>query len=47
MMSDGAVENVCRLPVEFYGGSKSMMQLVEDSGIVAYPALLTVENIRG
>jgi hypothetical protein len=41
------VERVCRLPVEFYGGSKSMLQLVAESGIAAFLALLTAPNLLG
>jgi hypothetical protein len=46
MSAREVVERICRLPVDFYGGSKSMSQLVAETGISACLALLTVGNIR-
>ena len=46
MCTDEVVKRICRLPVDFYGGSKSMVQLVAESGIGACLALLTVANIE-
>jgi hypothetical protein len=41
------VGRLCRLPIDFYQGSKSMAQLAADSGIGEYPYALTVENAAG
>lgn len=46
-MANEVVERICRLPVDFYAGSKSMSQLVAESGISACLILLTVSNITG
>lgn len=45
MSSDTIIEKICRLPIEFYGGSKSMVELVAEAGINEYPSVLTSENI--
>ena len=45
MNLDEVVEKVCRLPIDFYGGSKSMVELVWESGVEACPAALTAANI--
>jgi hypothetical protein len=45
MSTDETVARLCRLPVDFYGGSKSMVQLVADSGIEEHPETLTVVNM--
>jgi ubiquinone biosynthesis protein COQ9 len=45
MSDNDLAERICRLPVDFYGGSKSMSQLVAESGITACFALLTVDNL--
>jgi hypothetical protein len=45
MKSDPAVERLCRLPADFYSGSKSMLQLIAESGIDASPEALTVTTV--
>jgi hypothetical protein len=45
MQVNSVVEHVCQLPVDFYDGSKSMVQLVSESQIDAFPAALTVDVI--
>ena len=45
MNNDPIVERLCRLPTDFYSGSKSMVQLVAESGINANPAALAVASI--
>jgi hypothetical protein len=45
MKLDLVVERLCRLPIDFYGGSKSMVQLVVESQIDANPESLTVPSI--
>jgi hypothetical protein len=45
MNTDEIVDRVCRLPIDFYGGSKSMVQLVAESGIVEHPEILKLETI--
>jgi hypothetical protein len=45
MKNDSIVERLCRLPADFYSGSKSMVQLVAESGINANPAALAVASI--
>lgn len=47
MSANEVVERVCRLPGEFYGGTRSMSQLLEESGVTSCMALLTVSNIKG
>jgi hypothetical protein len=47
MKPDEIIERICKLPVDFYGGSKSMIQLVAESGISACLTLLTAANILG
>lgn len=40
------VSRLCRMPIDFYGGrSKSMLQLVSESGVDWCPAALTVQNL--
>ena len=46
MNPDDVVEKICRLPMDFYGGSKSMADLVSDSGIRKCPAALTSASIE-
>jgi len=41
METDDVIERVCRLPIDFYNGSKSMLQLVAESGIQAHLAALS------
>lgn len=41
------VARVCRMPVDFYQGSKSMAQLAVESGIGSCPSALTVQNAIG
>lgn len=45
MNDEEVVERVCRLPVDFESGFKSMTQLVADSGIRRCLALLTVGHL--
>lgn len=45
MKSDSAVEPLCRLPADFYSDSKSVLQLITESGVDACPAELTVGTI--
>ena len=45
MQADSVVENICRLTADFYGGSKSMIQLVAESGVSACPDVLTASRI--
>ena len=44
-MPSEVLARVSRLPVDFYSGSKSMVQLVAESGINACLTLLTVPNL--
>jgi hypothetical protein len=39
------IERICRLPADFYRGSKSMVQLVSESGIREFPSALAVDGI--
>ena len=43
--TDEVVARICRLPIDFYCGTKSMVQLVADSGIEAQPTALSVVNL--
>lgn len=45
MNTDTIIERVCRLPIDFYSGSKSMVDLVSESGISDHPAALTNTEI--
>lgn len=45
MNSDAIIERVCRLPIDFYGGSKSIVDLVSESGISDVPSTLTSAEI--
>jgi hypothetical protein len=45
MKSDLAVERLCRLPADFHSGSKSMLHLIAESGIDAYPEALAVPTV--
>jgi len=40
-----AVERISRLPADFYAGSKSMAQLVSESGIGSFPLALSIPHI--
>jgi hypothetical protein len=39
------VEQLCRLPADFYDGSKSMAQLVAESGIAIHPEIVTTSSV--
>jgi hypothetical protein len=39
------IERLCQLPADFGIGAKSMMQLVDRSGIRKNPAILTFQNV--
>ena len=39
------VERLCNLPENFYGGNKSPVQLVAESGIAQYASALSVEAV--
>ena len=45
MDTQAIVECICRLPADFYGGSKSMTQLIIESGIEKRSSVLTIPNI--
>jgi len=45
METVGVVGRICRLPVDFYSGSKSMVQLVAESGIRECPSALAASVI--
>ena len=45
MKTDEVVEHICRLPIDFDGGSNSMVQLVAESGVAARPDLLKLSII--
>jgi hypothetical protein len=45
MTIDAVVERISRLPVDFYAGSKSMVQLISESGVAAVPPALSVQRI--
>jgi hypothetical protein len=45
MQTDEVVARICRLPIDFYVGTKSMVQLVADSGIETQPASLSLANL--
>ena len=45
MKTDPIVEGLCRLPVDFYRGQKSMADLVAESGIDVNPTALAVARI--
>jgi hypothetical protein len=47
METNATVDRVCRLSIDFYSGSKSMVELVSDSGIEADPSRLAVANMIG
>jgi hypothetical protein len=40
-----AVERISRLPADFYAGSKSMAQLISESGIASFPLALSIPHI--
>jgi hypothetical protein len=42
---NAVIARISRLPADFYGGSKSMLQLVAESGAVEFPLALAVEPI--
>jgi len=42
---NAVVEGISRLPSDFYAGSKSMLQLVTESGVAGFPLALAVESI--
>lgn len=39
------VQKVCRLPLDFYAGSKSMIDLVSDAGIKEHSTTITVASV--
>jgi hypothetical protein len=45
MTLDAAVERISRLPVDFYAGSKSIVQLISESGVARFPLALSVPCI--
>jgi hypothetical protein len=45
MDGDQVLWRICKMPLDFYGGSKSMLQLVSESGIDAHPQALTVTRL--
>jgi len=40
------VSRLCRMPLDFYAGSKSMAQLATESGVDRCPAALAVPDLR-
>src|SRR6185312_8847378 len=40
MGANEAVRNICNLPIDFLGGSKSMLQLISESGLDEHPSIL-------
>jgi len=42
---DTILDAVCRIPLEFFKGSKSFLDLINESGIRNQPHLLTVSNL--
>jgi hypothetical protein len=46
MTLDAVVERISRLPADFYAGSKSMVQLISESGVATFPSALSVQRIR-
>lgn len=47
MNADTIIEKICRLPIDFYGGSKSMVDLVSEYGIAEHSsALASTEIVR-
>jgi hypothetical protein len=45
MTLDAVVERISRLPVDFYGGSKSMVQLISESEVARFPLAQSVQCI--
>lgn len=45
MNLDAIIEKICRLPLDFYGGSKSMVDLVSQSGVADNPSALSSTEI--
>lgn len=45
MAPDAVVERISSLPVDFYGGSKSMVQLISESEVARFPSALSVQPI--
>jgi len=45
MTLDAVVERLSRLPVDFYGGSKSMVQLISESEVARFPSALSAQRI--
>jgi hypothetical protein len=45
MTLDVVVDRISRLPVDFYAGSKSMLQLVSESEIAKFPSALSVQRV--
>jgi hypothetical protein len=45
MKTNPVIESICRLPADFFVGSKSMDQLLIESGIKENISLLTASNI--
>jgi hypothetical protein len=45
MTLDVVVDRISRLPVDFYAGSKSMLQLVAESEVAKFPSALSVQRI--
>jgi hypothetical protein len=46
MTLDTVVERISRLPIDFYAGSKSMVQLIAESEVATFPSALSVQRIR-
>jgi len=43
--ADEVVKKICRLPLDFHAGSKSMAELVSESGVSAHPEALAVASV--
>jgi hypothetical protein len=45
MELENVIEHLCRLPIDFYGGSKSILQLINASGFAQNPSVLSASSI--
>jgi hypothetical protein len=45
MTLDAVVERISGLPIDFYAGSKSMVQLIAESEVATFPSALSVQPI--